>query len=317
MVNAGYNPIIIDNFSNSEPFVVKNIEKIVNQPITNYIFDYSDLKKTKDVLEKESIDGIIHFAAFKQVGESVKFPLKFYKNNVLGLIKLLELIESERKVKHFVFSSSCTVYGNPDILPVTETTEFKRAASPYGASKQMDEIIINDVVKVSSKLNSIALRYFNPIGAHPSALIGELPKGVPANLVPFITQTVAGIRDCLTVFGNDYPTKDGTCIRDYIHVVDLAKAHVKAISYLENKPSGVHEALNIGTGKGSSVLELINCFESVTKQKLKYKIGPRRQGDIISTYSSATKANKLLGWKAEKTLGDALNDAWNWQQTLR
>jgi len=316
LVNAGYNPIIIDNFNNSEHFVIKRLEAITSRPIKVYEFDYADIPKTKQVLINEDIAAIIHFAAYKQVEESVKEPLKYYQNNVAGLVNFLKLINDLGKASRFVFSSSCTVYGEPDKLPVSEESPTKPAISPYGSSKQMAETIIRDLALSSPHLGALSLRYFNPIGAHPSSLIGELPKGVPANLVPYITQAAAGLRDSLTVFGDDYPTTDGSCVRDYIHVVDLAKAHVQALNYLETKPAGFYDVFNIGTGQGSSVLEVIKTFETVSGVKLNYKIGPKRQGDVISTYASVNKANKLLGWKAEKSLADALIDAWHWQQNI-
>lgn len=315
LIEAGYKPVIIDNFSNSDRLVIKNLEKLVGQPIILYEQDYQNIPELKTIIEKEDIKGIVHFAAYKAVGESVKEPLKYYDNNVDGLIKLLELVEASG-IKHFVFSSSCTVYGEPDNLPVTESSPMKPAVSPYGATKQMAETILNDATKVSKGYCAVSLRYFNPIGAHPSALIGELPKGVPANLVPFVTQAAAGLRDKLMVHGNDYPTLDGSCIRDYIHVVDLAKAHVKALSYLEGKKAAFYDVINIGTGNGSSVLEVIQTFQEVTGQKLPYEIGPRREGDVVATYASVDKAGRVLGWKAEKTLADALADAWRWQQRL-
>ena len=315
LVNAGYRPVIIDDFSNSEPAVIERLEKLLKRPVVHYEQDFQDIDKLKAVAEKEGVDGIIHFAAYKAVGESIKQPLRYYANNVSGLINLLDFCETS-KLQHFVFSSSCTVYGEPDQVPVTEDSPVKPAVSPYGASKQMGETILRDATRVSQNLNATALRYFNPIGSHPSALIGELPKGVPANLVPFITQTAAGLRDKLVVYGDDYPTSDGSCIRDYIHVVDLARAHVKALEYLEKQPAAFYDVVNIGTGKGSSVLEVIKIFESVTGQKLPYEIGPRRVGDIVSTYAAVDKARQALGWKAEKTLADALADAWRWQQSL-
>ena len=314
LVAAGYRPIIIDNFSNSEKSVIANLEKLLSQTVSHYDQDYRDAS-TVDIIKAENISGIIHFAAYKQVGESVNQPLKYYDNNVAGFVKLLQMLEAS-PVKNIVFSSSCTVYGEPDSLPVTELSPVKPATSPYGASKQMDEVILHDAIAVSQHSNALALRYFNPIGAHPSALIGELPLGVPANLIPYVTQTAAGIREKLTVNGTDYDTADGSNVRDYIHVVDLAKAHIKALQYLETQAPRSFEFVNIGTGKGSSVLEVINTFQTVTGVTLPYEIGPRRPGDIIATYADATKAKNLLGWQAEKTLADALADAWRWQQTL-
>ncbi len=315
LVDAGYHPVIIDNFSNSTSSVLPNLEKIIGQPITCYEQDFQDIPKLTAVLEREKIDGVIHFAAFKAVGESVEQPLRYYQNNVSGLLMLLQLLE-DKHVPNFVFSSSCTVYGEPDTLPITEASPTKPAASPYGASKQMDETIIKDITAASAQLKSLSLRYFNPIGAHVSGLIGELPIGVPANLIPYVTQTAAGIREKLTVYGNDYDTPDGTCIRDYIHVVDLAKAHVKALEKIADSPAGYYDTCNIGTGEGRSVLEVIKTFEKVTGQKVAYEIGPRRPGDIVKIYASAQKAEELLGWKAQKTLEDAMFDAWHWQQKL-
>jgi UDP-glucose 4-epimerase len=315
LVEAGYKPVIIDNFSNSEKEVIGRMEKLIGQPVTFYEGDYQNSELLQKIIKEEDVTGIIHFAAHKAVGESVKQPLNYYANNVAGFITLLELSE-KNGIKNIVFSSSCTVYGEPDQVPITEESPMKPAESPYGATKQMCEIILKDCSNVSKSFNAIALRYFNPIGAHPSALIGELPIGVPANLVPFVTQTAAGIRKKLTVYGDDYPTEDGSCIRDYIHVVDLAKAHVKALRFLENQSAGDYETVNIGTGKGSSVLEVIRTFEKVTGTPVAYEVGSRRSGDIVSIFASTDKANRLLGWKAEMDLVDALRDAWRWQQSL-
>jgi UDP-glucose 4-epimerase len=316
LAQAGYRPVIVDNFANSDHVVIKHLEKLLGQPITYYDQDYQDTTKLRTVIDKEKVNGIIHFAAYKSVSESVKQPLKYYDNNVGGFITLLEFLETIAPIKHFIFSSSCTVYGEPEQLPVTEESPLRPATSPYGATKQMAETILHDTTTTSKQLNSIALRYFNPIGAHPSALIGELPIGVPANLVPFVTQTAAGLREKLTVYGNDYATKDGSCIRDYIHVVDLAKAHVKALQHLEHQPTAFYDTINVGTGTGKSVLEVIKTFELVIGKKLTYEIGPRRAGDVVATYASVDKARADLGWTAEKTLADALEDAWRWQQTL-
>ena len=315
LVNAGYNPVIIDNFSNSDRKVLDGLNTITSQDITFYEQNYQDTDRLKEVLENEKIDGVIHFAAYKAVGESVNAPLKYYDNNVSGLITLLEVMESVG-VTNLVFSSSCTVYGEPDSLPITEESPIKPAESPYGATKQMSETIIQDATKASNNLRSLALRYFNPIGAHPTSKIGELPNGVPSNLLPFLTQTAAGIRDKLTVYGNDYPTSDGSCVRDYIHVVDLAKAHVKALELLEKQPAKYYNFINVGTGKGNSVLEIINTFEKVTGQKVNYEIGPRRSGDVVQIYAGVDKSKTLLNWQTEKTLEDALLDAWHWQQNL-
>ncbi len=316
LAHAGYRPVIVDDFSNSEQFVIQRLEQILGTSVACYEQDYRDTTKLQAVIDKEAITGIIHFAAHKAVGESVEQPLKYYANNVAGLIQLLKLCQNS-PVQHFVFSSSCTVYGEPDKLPVTEDSPLKPAASPYGTTKQMGETILHDVAGTSQNLNGLSLRYFNPIGAHESALIGELPKGVPANLIPLVTQTAAGWRDKLIVHGEDYPTPDGTCIRDYLHVVDLAKAHVKALAYLEKQPAAFHDFVNVGTGTGSSVLEVIKTFEQVTGQKLPYEIGPRRAGDLVSTYAAVDKAQQTLDWVAEKTLADALQDAWRWQQALK
>jgi UDP-glucose 4-epimerase len=316
LAKSGYRPVIVDNFSNSDEAVITRLEKILGGAVAYYKQDFQDLEKLRAVVEKEAVSGVIHFAAYKAVSESVKDPLKYYQNNVGGLIQLLRYVE-QSPLEQFVFSSSCTVYGEPDKLPVDESSPVKPAESPYGATKQMGETILCDSIFAGDSLSGMSLRYFNPIGAHPSALIGELPIGVPANLVPFITQTAAGLRDSLTVHGNDYDTPDGTCVRDYIHVVDLAKAHVKALTYLEGKSSPFYDAINIGTGTGSSVMEVIKTFEQATGQKLAYKIGPRRSGDVVSTYASVDKARRELGWTAEKNLADALSDAWRWQQTLQ
>ena len=267
------------------------------------------------MIEKEgNVAGVIHFAAFKAVGESVQKPLAYYKNNVGSLLVLLGLMK-KYNINNFVFSSSCTVYGQPDQLPVTEDTPKKPAESPYGNTKQICEEIIEDFVRSVEDFKAVSLRYFNPIGAHPSSLIGELPLGVPSNLVPFVTQTAAGLREKLTVFGEDYNTPDGTCIRDYIHVVDLAKAHVKAIDFIQKSgETKLNELFNLGTGKGNSVLEVIKTFEKVTGEKLNYEIGPRRSGDVEQVYASVDKSNEILGWTAELDLGQALKDAWSWQK---
>jgi UDP-glucose 4-epimerase len=311
---AGYKPVVIDNFSNSEKSVINQIEKLIEQPLKTYTGDYQDKKLLKNIFRKEKIKGVIHFAAYKAVGESVEKPLAYYLNNVAGLVYLLEAME-ENNIANLVFSSSCTVYGEPDKLPVSEESSLKPATSPYGATKQMCEVVIQDTAFASKRLKALALRYFNPIGAHPSGLIGELPLGVPANLVPFVTQAAAGIRAKLTVNGNNYPTPDGTCVRDYIHITDLAKAHVKALAYLTKQSQGYYDVFNVGTGKGTSVLKVIKTFEKVNKQKVPYVIGPRRAGDVVTNYAAVAKSAKVLGWKAEKNLDEALRDAWRWQQT--
>ena len=315
---AGYEVIIIDNLSNSSIEVLDRISKITGK---KPIFEQIDLRekgKVQDFFQRyTSIEGVIHFAASKAVGESVEKPLLYYENNIASLIYILQELQRKEK-SSFIFSSSCTVYGQADELPVSENAPFKQAESPYGNTKQINEEIIRDTCHISANIKAISLRYFNPIGAHSSALIGELPNGVPQNLVPYITQTAIGLRESLSVYGNDYPTPDGTCIRDYIHVVDLAKAHIAALERLlkENNESN-YEVFNIGTGKGSSVLEVIKAFEKVTGQALPYKIVGRRAGDVVSAYANTYKANKELLWKAELTLEDALLSAWNWEKKLR
>ncbi|MFI5220752.1 MAG: UDP-glucose 4-epimerase GalE [Bacteroidia bacterium] len=313
---AGYEVVIIDNLENSSPMVVDQVEKITGIRPHFEITDIRDKQALESIFTMYSdIKHVVHFAAYKAVGESVQFPLKYYENNVGGLINLLELIQKHH-ILNFIFSSSCTVYGEVDQLPVTEDTPVVKARSPYGNTKKICEEILMDHSKVSN-LRVVSLRYFNPVGAHDSALIGELPLGIPNNLVPFITQTAIGKRDILTVFGNDYSTPDGTCIRDYIHVVDLAKAHVKAIEFLKKeKQKENFSVFNIGTGRGNSVLEVINSFKKVSGEKLKYKIGERRPGDVVQVYSSCTKAEKELGWKAERTLDDCMETAWKWEQRL-
>ncbi len=315
LINAGHDPIIVDNFSNSNKSVLSSLEKLTEKSLRVYEGDFQDCALITKVLKQESIEGIIHFAAHKAVNESVQQPLKYYANNVVGLIKLLELVE-KNNIDYFVFSSSCTVYGEPLTLPITEDEPLKPATSPYGATKQMCEEILRDTTLVSPTLRSIALRYFNPIGAHPSGLIGELPLGIPANLVPFLTQAAIGLRPSLTVYGNDYQTQDGTCIRDYIHVVDLARAHVSALKLLETQQPQNYDICNVGTGIGSSILEVIETFERVTGVKVPYSIGLRRQGDIVQNYASINKAQNLLDWSAHYNLSDALKDAWHWQESL-
>ncbi|MBR2637231.1 MAG: UDP-glucose 4-epimerase GalE [Bacteroidaceae bacterium] len=316
--NSGYEVIIIDNLSNSKAEVVDNIEKITGiRPVFEQL-DCCDLEGLDALFTKYAgIEAIIHFAASKAVGESVQLPLKYYRNNIVSLVNLLELMP-KHNVKGIVFSSSCTVYGQPDVLPVTEAAPTKVAESPYGNTKQINEEIICDTVKSGSPVEAIMLRYFNPIGAHPTALIGELPLGVPQNLLPYVTQTAMGIRECLSVFGDDYDTPDGSCIRDYIYVVDLAKAHVKAIDRILNKEMAQNpEVFNLGTGRGLSVLELINEFEAATGVKLNYKIVGRRAGDIVKVWANPEKANKVLGWSADTPIRDVLASAWKWQQKLR
>ena len=315
--NAGFEVVIIDNLSNSSMEVLDGIIEITGK---TPLFEKIDLRQKSEVIQffekHQDISGIIHFAASKAVGESVENPLLYYENNLTTLIYLLQACNNYT-IENFIFSSSCTVYGEPDKLPIDESAPIKKATSPYGNTKQISEEILNDSCKVSN-LKSIALRYFNPIGAHDSSKIGELPLGIPQNLVPFITQTAAGLRDQLSVFGDDYPTKDGSCIRDYIHVVDLAKAHVVALErLLKNRNSNQFETFNIGTGKGSSVLEVVNAFEKITQQKLNYKIVDRRVGDVISVYADTKKANEVLGWKAENSMEDSLLSSWNWEKKVR
>ncbi len=315
---AGYEVVIVDNLSNSNIEVLDGIEKISGIRPTFYEMDCNDkLGLQKIFTEHKGIKGIIHFAASKAVGESVHKPLEYYRNNIVTLLNLLEIMP-EYNVEGIVFSSSCTVYGQPDILPVTEDAPIKPALSPYGNTKQINEEIIRDAIYAGLPFKSIILRYFNPIGAHPSAEIGELPNGVPQNLVPFVTQTAMGIRKELSVFGDDYDTPDGSCIRDYINVVDLAKAHVIAMDrMLENKSKDNLEIFNLGTGRGVSVLELISVFEKGTGVKVPYKIVGRREGDIEKVWANPEHANKVLGWTAKETVEDTLITAWNWQKKLR
>lgn len=310
---AGFEPIIIDNLSNSKIDALKGISDLIGY---TPIFIEGDVNHTElltQIIHQYQPAAIIHFAAFKAVGESVEKPLMYYQNNVGGLMSLLAAMK-ETGLNNVVFSSSCTVYGEPAEIPVKETTITKPAESPYGATKQMGEIILRDN---SNWLNTQCLRYFNPIGAHPSGLIGELPLGVPNNLIPYLTQTVAGIRNSLTVYGSDYSTPDGTCIRDYIHVMDLAEAHVCAVKRLiENKQNEAFEVFNIGTGTGSSVLEVIQTFERVNQVAVPHTIGPRRAGDVVQVWAETTKVESILGWKAKRDLAEMLKDAWNWQKKL-
>ncbi|MGM9817452.1 MAG: UDP-glucose 4-epimerase GalE [Paludibacteraceae bacterium] len=314
---AGFEVYIVDNLSNSNIDVLNGIEKITGKMPVFENIDCTDYVAMDRFLSKhEGIQAIIHFAASKAVGESVKKPLLYYRNNVVSLINQLELM-SIHHIKGIVFSSSCTVYGQPDVLPVTEAAPRKTALSPYGNTKQICEDIIMDTIYSNDQLKSIILRYFNPIGAHPSAYIGELPNGVPNNLIPFVTQTAAGIRDELKVFGSDYNTPDGTCIRDYINVVDLAKAHVVAVKrMLENKTKKNVEIFNLGTGRGLSVMEIIKTFEKVNKVAVPHKIVERREGDIEQVWADPTYANEELGWKAEESVEDTLKSAWKWQKYI-
>ncbi|MDA3906237.1 MAG: UDP-glucose 4-epimerase GalE [Bacteroidales bacterium] len=312
----GFDVIIVDNLSNSYANVVDKIEQISGiRPIFEK-FDLTDIEKTNDFFNRHSdLDGIIHFAAFKAVGESVNDPLMYYRNNIGSLVNILENMRIH-KIANLVFSSSCTVYGQPEVLPVSEESPILMAMSPYGNTKQISEEIITDTSSVTN-VKAILLRYFNPIGAHETALIGELPLGVPNNLVPFITQTAIGIREQLSVFGSDYNTPDGTAIRDYIHVVDLAQAHVVAVErMINNKGKKDVEIFNLGTGNGFSVLEVINSFEKVSGEKLNYKIVDRRAGDIEIVYADTTFANDELGWKAKKSLDEMMLSSWNWEKAL-
>ncbi|HOI27803.1 MAG TPA: UDP-glucose 4-epimerase GalE [Paludibacteraceae bacterium] len=318
LINAGFEPIIVDNLSNSNIGVLEGIKKITGITPAFENIDCKDYTSLDRFFEKyQDIKAIINFAASKAVGESVEKPLLYYRNNLLTLINLLELMP-KYKIGDFVFSSSCTVYGQADVLPVTEQTPIKPATSPYGSTKQMSETILTDTMNAHPDMKCILLRYFNPIGAHPSGEIGELPNGVPNNLLPYVTQTAAGIRPILKVFGDDYETEDGSCIRDYINVVDLAKAHVVAVKrMLENKNKENIEVFNLGTGRGLSVLEIIRTFEKATTVKVPYEIAPRREGDITKVWADTTKANNELGWKAEISTEDTLRSAWNWEMKLK
>ena len=316
---AGYNVVIVDNLSNSKIEVLDGIEKITGVRPAFENVDLREKNAVEAVFEKyPQIEGIIHFAASKAVGESVEKPLLYYRNNIVSLINLLELMP-KYNVKGIIFSSSCTVYGQPseDNLPVTEEAPIQKALSPYGNTKQINEEIICDYIHSGAPIKSIILRYFNPIGAHPSAYIGELPNGVPMNLIPFVTQTAIGVRKELKIFGNDYNTPDGTCIRDYIYVVDLAKAHVAAMARVLDQDTDAVEVFNVGTGKGVSTLEVVEGFEKATGVKVNWSYAPRREGDIEKVWGNVDKANNVLGWKAETPLGDVLASAWRWQKKLR
>jgi len=315
--NENFEVIVIDNLSNSSIEVLDGIERITGKKPLFEQIDLRDKAAVQDFFKKYSdVSGVIHFAASKAVGESVQNPLLYYENNISSLVYILQELQQKPEA-NFIFSSSCTVYGQAEVMPIAESTPIQPAMSPYGNTKQIGEEIITDVTKVSN-LNAILLRYFNPVGAHPSNEIGELPLGVPQNLVPFITQTGAGLRKELSVYGNDYPTVDGTCVRDYIHVVDLAKAHVIAMQRLVNKTNTDKlEIFNLGTGTGSSVLEVITAFEKASGQKLPYKIVDRREGDVTEAYANTDKANNVLGWKTQLSLDDAISSAWKWEQKIR
>ncbi len=316
--NEGFEVVIIDDCSNASEKVLEGIHAITGKMPLFEKIDLKDRVKVSDFFKRHvDVEGVIHFAASKAVGESVEKPLLYYENNIGTLVYILKELSKKDK-SSFIFSSSCTVYGQADKMPITEDAPIKPAESPYGNTKQMGEEIIRDTCLVTPNLNAIALRYFNPMGAHPSVEIGELPIGVPQNLVPFITQTGVGLREELSVFGDDYPTEDGTCVRDYIYVVDLAKAHVQALKrLLEGKNPKNYEVFNLGTGKGSSVLEAIQSFERVSGKKLNYKIVDRRPGDVISAYADTTKANEVLGWKSKFTLDEAMKSAWDWERKIR
>jgi UDP-glucose 4-epimerase len=316
--NAGYEVIIIDNLSNSNIDVLDGIEHITGVRPTFVEGDCCDMATMRQLfVNNPGIEGVIDFAASKAVGESIFKPILYYRNNLNILLNLLDLMP-EFNVKGIVFSSSCTVYGEPDVNPITEDAPIKKATSPYGATKQISEDIISDVVRSGSPIKAILLRYFNPIGAHPSGEIGELPNGTPQNLIPYLTQTAIGIRKELSIFGDDYDTPDGSCIRDFINVVDLAKAHVKALDrMIENKSDNKLEIFNIGTGKGLSVIELLNAFEKATGVKVPHKIVGRREGDIVKIWADPKRANNILGWKAETSIEDTMRSAWNWQKKLR
>lgn len=316
--NEGFEVVIIDDCSNSTEKVLDGIKAITGKlPLFEKI-DLKEKSKVEDFFRRHNdVEGVIHFAASKAVGESVEKPLLYYENNIGTLVYLLKEL-AKKDSSNFIFSSSCTVYGQADAMPITENAPVKPAESPYGNTKQIGEEIISETCRVTPSLKAIALRYFNPMGAHPSTEIGELPIGVPQNLVPFITQTGVGMREQLSVFGDDYPTEDGTCVRDYIYVVDLAKAHVQALKrLLQDENADNYEVFNLGTGKGSSVLQVINSFERVSGEKLNYKIVDRRAGDITEAYADTTKANEVLGWKAQYTLDEAMKSAWDWERKIR
>ncbi len=312
----GFIPVIADDFRNANPVVLEGLRHILGHDSILHRIDICDKPAMESLFEKYAFTGVIHFAAYKAVGESVQKPLAYYQNNLVGLLNMLALIEAF-EVRNFVFSSSCTVYGEPQgAKEVSEATPKQLPESPYGYTKWMGEQIIADFHRSAPQLKLMNLRYFNPVGAHPSARIGEFPIGKPNNLLPFVTQTAIGKQAHLTVFGNDYPTQDGSCIRDYIHVMDLAEAHVAALTYLMNQNKGLLEAVNIGTGEGTSVLEIVEAFERITGQNLPHVIGPRRAGDVIEIYANASKGQELLGWKARLSIDDAIKDAWAWENYL-
>ena len=317
LAQNGYEVISIDNNSKSDPAILEGVEKILGKKIKNYVTDLCDLAATHAIFEEnKGITGIIHFAAYKAVGESVHKPLMYFENNIASLVNILKCAE-KYSVPNFVFSSSCTVYGNPDVEAVTEETPQKPAESPYGATKQMGEVIVNSTV-VSNNMKAILLRYFNPVGSHPSILIGEVPLGRPANLVPAITQTAIGKLPTMQIYGSDYDTRDGSCVRDYIHVCDIAHAHTLALNFLiDNKSNNKSEIFNLGTGNGYTVLEAIHAFEKVSGVKLNYTIGPRRVGDVVAIYANNNKAKSELGWNPENTLEQMMDSAWKWELKLQ
>lgn len=317
LVEAGYDVVVIDNFSNSDAGALEGIERILGKSVAFEECDTCDKSALRKVFERYDFNTVIHFAAYKAVGESVDEPLKYYQNNLVSFMNIVEMMKEFNR-QNVLFSSSATVYGDAEDLPVTEHTPRQPSTSPYGNTKQIAEDILRDCCRAYAGIYGIALRYFNPIGAHPSALIGELPRGVPNNLLPYVTQTAAGIRECLSIFGNDYDTPDGTCLRDYIDVVDLAKAHVAAVNRMTgHKMEEKYEIFNVGTGSPVSVLELITRFETVNDLKLPYKYVGRRAGDIPAVWADTTRANEVLGWKATRTLDDTLKSAWAWEKRLR
>lgn len=315
LIQQGFEVVIIDDLSRSEKRILDGIEKITSQKFSFYKGDCTDGEFLETVFKNNKIDSIVHFAAFKSVNESVVNPLLYYQNNLGSMVALLGTME-KFNVNEIIFSSSCTVYGQPEHIPVDESAPFKKAESPYGATKQMCERILEDAIHANKNLRSVSLRYFNPVGAHPSAKIGELPIGTPSNLVPYVTQTAAGIRQKLTVFGSDYDTPDGSCVRDFIHVVDLARAHVKALQKVNSLESR-NEVFNLGTGEGITVLDLVKRFIKTTGVQLNYEIGPRRAGDVEKIYANPAKAEKLLGWKTELSLEESLLHAWQWEKNIR
>ena len=317
LIAAGFDVVIADNLSNSDMSGVEGVRRITGVDVPFVNVDCCDREAFAEVFRQYDFDSVIHFAAYKAVGESVADPMKYYRNNLVSFMNVVDLMREYGR-SNIVFSSSATVYGEADELPVTEQTPRKPATSAYGNTKQMCEDILRDSVAAYSSLKGVALRYFNPVGAHPSALIGELPRGVPQNLVPYITQTAAGIRECLSIFGDDYPTEDGSCLRDYIDIVDLAKAHVAAITRMvEQKSKERYEVFNVGTGRAVSVFELVRTFEQVNDLKLNYKVAPRRAGDVVAVWADTTLANKELGWTAERPLNETMRSAWEWEKYVR